>query len=103
MSWCRCCNIYEVQAEFRNGLPVCAQCYVLDVYSNWERYDDEAHRRAVRLGIKAGLQQAIGMVDDIPKEPIKKHRLPTRSWQACRKKIRKALFDRVMEPPEPLR
>lgn len=103
MTWCRICDTYEVQADLSNGVEVCAQCYVLDVFSRWERYDDEGHKRAVRLGIKAGLQQAIGMVDDVPKDPIRKHRLPARAWQACRKKIRKSLFDRVMEPPDPLR
>lgn len=103
MSWCSICEVYEVQAEWSNGREVCAQCYVLHVHNHWELYDDEGHRRAVRLGIKAGLQQAIGMVDDVPKNPISKHRLPARAWMACRKKIRKSLFDRVMEPPDPLR
>lgn len=84
-------------------MEVCAQCYVLHVHNNWERYDDEGHRRAVRLGIKEGLQQAIGEVDDMPKEPVVRHRLPKPAWSAFRKMLRKRLVDLVMTPPDPLR
>lgn len=104
MSDCGVCGNYKSEVflshdDTSQDVHVCARCFLMHVNVRSELYTEEDLRHAVGLAIKAGLQQALDDLDDIPDTPVKNHTSVTAAWRACRRQAYAVLRDSIEKEP----